>query len=295
MTMAGHTSYTDGQPFDDIHYFQLKVMLKPDRFTSVERFRDFARLVRRTANVSDVGFDKDPKTIRSPLVREVVFVDTPDFRLYNHGFILRRRISYVDGFAVGDPEIVFKFRHPNKLKAAAVDVRPHIDGGYRIKFKMQSLSLAGRDGASRVVYSHNCQFPVTHVRERDRTALTTLVRVFPVLVGLKTSNEERVRLVNEGIVEELLLPAGRLDFGKGVCAKSNVALWRTRADHAPLVAEFSFQIRFDRPEDFCDKARARAKTFFATLQQHAHDWISRGTTKTSLVYRLKDRPQGRIA
>jgi hypothetical protein len=292
--MPGSTSYADGRPFDEVHYFQLKVPLKADRFTSVDDFRNFASLVRRTADRADVGFDKDPKTHRSPLVREVVFVDTPDFRLYNHGFILRRRVSYIDGFAVGDPEIVFKFRHPDKVMAASVDVRPNIQGSYRIKFKMQKLSLASHGPGSRALYSHNCQFPVTHVRERDRTALTTLVRVFPALGALQTSNEERLRLVNEGIVEELLLPAGWLDFGKGICAKSNVALWRTRADHVPLAAEFSFQIGFDRPEDFCDKARARAKQFSVALQRRAHDWISRGTTKTALVYRLKNGAAERL-
>jgi hypothetical protein len=61
-------------------------------------------------------------------VREVLFVDTADFRLYNNAFILRRRIPYQDGFPVGEPEIVFKFRHPDIQKAAETDVRPQIQG-----------------------------------------------------------------------------------------------------------------------------------------------------------------------
>jgi hypothetical protein len=40
----------------------------------------------------------------------------------------RWRISYVDGFPVGDPEIVFKFRHPDEQQATAMDVRPKIAG-----------------------------------------------------------------------------------------------------------------------------------------------------------------------
>jgi len=290
--MAGHGTYTDGQPFDEIQYYQLKVELKPDRFTSVDDLRNFAALVRRAASDADVGFDKDAKAIRSPLVREVAFVDTPDFRLYNHGFILRRRVSYVDGFPVGDPEIVFKFRHPDKQTAASVDVRPNIKGSYRIKFKMQNVSRHG--GASRLLYSHNCQFPATQVHERDRTAVATLLRVFPALRVLRKSNGERVRLVNEAFVEELLVPAGRLDFGKGTCAKSDVALWRMRADHRALAAEFSFQIKFDRLDDLSDKARARAKKFFAVLQHRAHDWIARGATKAGVVYGLKRRVPGRL-
>jgi len=34
------------------------------------------------------------------------------------------RIKYVDGFPVGDPEIVFKFRHPDENKAAAPTCDP---------------------------------------------------------------------------------------------------------------------------------------------------------------------------
>jgi hypothetical protein len=56
-------------------------------------------------------------------IREVLFMDTEDFRLYNNAFILRRRIPYEDGFPTGDPEIVFKFRHPDMQTAAETDVQ----------------------------------------------------------------------------------------------------------------------------------------------------------------------------
>jgi hypothetical protein len=41
----------------------------------------------------------------------------------------------------GEPEIVFKFRHPDIQVAAETDVRPHILGDYRVKFKCQALPL----------------------------------------------------------------------------------------------------------------------------------------------------------
>ena len=67
---------------------------------------------------------KVPRRTLRPQIREVLFLDTADYRLYNHAFILRRRIRYEDGFPAGDPEIVFKFRHPDLQKAAELDVRP---------------------------------------------------------------------------------------------------------------------------------------------------------------------------
>jgi hypothetical protein len=65
----------------------------------------------------------------------VLFLDTPDFLLYNHSFILRRRIPYRDGFPVGDPEIVFKFRHPEIQKAAEVppSIRLQLAMGRRLQ------------------------------------------------------------------------------------------------------------------------------------------------------------------
>jgi hypothetical protein len=280
-------AYADGQPFDEVRYLQSKLTLKPHRFTSVEAFHDFGRLVKRTARETGVDFEADPHGKRRPRAREILFIDTRDFRLYNHGFILRRRVSYVDGFPVGEPEIVFKFRHEDERLAAAVDVRPRIQGSYRIKLKAQLLPLSTHLGGHRVLYSHSCKFPVDHAHEGDRTALATLARVFPALASLRKSAEERVTLVNEGIVEELVLPVGTLDFGKGMVARSNVALWRTRGEHRPLVGEFSFQIGRESAPDWCENARARVEQFFVTLQHRAAEWIALGTTKTGLVYRLR--------
>src|SRR5580692_6354961 len=174
-------AYTDGHPLDSVQYMEAKIILKPDRFVSVDSFREFGRTVQRTAKEVGVGFITDPKVGRRPDIREIVFMDTPDFRLYNNAFILRRRITYIDGFPVGDPEIVFKYRHPDEKTAAAVDVRPKISGKYRIKFKAEALPLKDRIGSYRVLYSHNCVFGLSQVHEADRTSMATLVRVFPAL------------------------------------------------------------------------------------------------------------------
>jgi hypothetical protein len=101
------------------------------------------------------------KVVLKPELREVQFLDTADFRLYNNAFILRRRVSYEDDFPVGYPEIVFKFRHPDMQKAAELDVRPNIAGNYRIKFKAEALPLRDRVGGFRLLFSHNAQFSLS--------------------------------------------------------------------------------------------------------------------------------------
>ena len=229
--LTGGKTYADGTPLDNITYLEAKLILKPDRFTSVEVFRDFGKLVQKVAKRTGVGFIPDANASRRPEIREITFGDTVDFRLYNNAFILRRRISYVDGFAVGDPEIVFKFRHPDEQQAAAFDVRPNIAGKYRIKFKAEALPLKDEVGGYRILYSHNCQFGLSQMHEADKTSMKTLTRVFPGLSIIKKDDDEHIELVNEGIVEEVLLPLGQLDFGKGMIAKCDIGLWRTRGEH----------------------------------------------------------------
>jgi hypothetical protein len=281
--------YSDGSPFDEVQYLECKLILKPEPFTAAKVFFDYGKLVARTAKEFGIVL-RDDGVVLKPQIREVMFLDTADFRLYNHSFILRRRIAYKDGFPAGEPEIVFKFRHPDMQKAAELDMRPNIAGKYRIKFKAEALPLKDQVGGYRLLFSHNVQFPLSQAPEGDRTSLGMLARVFPGLAQLKPSDAERVDLVNRTIVEEVLQDLGVLDFGKGVTAGSNIAIWRERGTHHPLCGEFAFQAKFKRRDELHDKALDRCKQFFIALQQSGRDWLSLGTTKTGLVYRLKGNP-----
>jgi hypothetical protein len=216
----------------------------------------------------------------------VLFVDTSDFRLYKNAFILRRRIQYEDGFPTGDPEIVFKFRHPDIQKAAETDVRPQILGDHRVKFKCQALPLRGRLGGIRMLYSHNVQFPRSNVGENDVLSMGTLTKIFPVLARIKKKPDEKIALVCDTIIEEVLQDIGVLDFGQGIRAKVNVGLWRSRGEHRPLIGEFAFQIRFKDRKELGLDAMKKAEAFFVALQYAAQDWIALNATKTGVVYRL---------
>jgi hypothetical protein len=282
--------YSDGHPLHELQYLETKIILKGDRFTSADSFNQFAKVVKRAAENADVGFSRKGFKEARPRVREVLFLDTADFRLYNHAFILRRRQDYVDGFAVGDPEIVFKFRHPDLQKAAEMDVRPKISGEYKVKFKAEALPLKDQVGGLRLLYSHNVEFPLSAVREADRTSLPTLLRILPALNRLQTSKTERLELVNATAVEEVLQDLGMLDFGKGMTAKCDISVWRSRGDQKQLVGEFAFQVKAKRRDELHAVALKRAEQFFVALQYAAQDWLALGTTKTGAVYRLKGNP-----
>ncbi|HMB36958.1 MAG TPA: hypothetical protein VKV41_23130 [Methylomirabilota bacterium] len=282
--------YSDGHPLDEVHYLESKIILKGDRFTSVDSFTDFAKVVRRAADDVDIGFSRKGFKDALPKIREVLFLDTADFRLYNNAFILRRRLSYEHGFAAGAPEFVFKFRHPDLQKCAEIDVRPKVRGDYEIKFKAEALPLKDQLGGMRLLYSHNVEFALSRDRNTESTSMANLMRIFPPLMSLRGSRRQTVELVNHTAVEEVLLDIGRLNFGKGIKAKANVAVWRTRGDEKPLVGEFAFQCKFQRDDERHAVAMKRCERFFLALQDAAKDWLALGTTKTGAVYRLKGNP-----
>ena len=173
--------YADGMPLHEVEYLACKLILKPNRFRSRKNLFDFAKVLRAPADKCGVKFSTENFENAPLKIREVLFVDTKDFRLYNNAFILRRRIPYIDGFPSGEPEIVFKFRHPDIQKAAETDVRPEIAGDYRVKFKCQALPLKDQLGGIRLLFSHNVQFPRSHVGTNDVFQFKALTNIFPAL------------------------------------------------------------------------------------------------------------------
>ncbi len=290
--------YADGRRCDELGYLQCKIILKPERFTSAHVFKEFASLVRRAAEATGISFQHTPKSQQRPEVREVLFLDTGDYHLYNNSFICRRRIAYEDGFAIGDPEIVFKYRSDSMAKAQAIDVRPNIDGKYKIKFKLEIMPLKERLGGIRRLLSHNVEFGLSQAPQAARVVMSSLghmslpelTQIFPALSVISCDGPDDVSLVNQTIVEELLQDICVLDFGHHTAATANLGLWRSRGDHHAFVGEFAYQLRFAGPNDISHKALHACERFFLELQQVAGDWVALTTTKTGAVYRLKGNP-----
>jgi hypothetical protein len=284
-------TYADGNPLDRVQFFDAKLILKPDFFATVRGFKMFSDLVAEAVGkVKGVSYKPRDLSKSRPRIREVMFLDTGDFRLYNNAFILRRRTEYQDGFPVSDPEIVFKYRNSEMETVAAMDVRPNIAGPYRVKFKSEALPLKDQAGGFRLLFSHNCIFPLSSVHAADRTNLRVIAKGLPALADLIGTGEGRVELVNSTLVEEVLMDLGPIDFGKGMVTKSNISLWRSLGDHKVMCGEFAYQARFDRREDVEDIVRQRVEELFIKLQLVADGWLYLGTTKTGLVYRLKGNP-----
>jgi hypothetical protein len=285
-------TYADGLPVHDLTYLSFKLMLKPNRFASRRDLFDLTKMVQKLAEGHEIGFEPlRPK--KAPLrLREVLFVDTPEHRFYNNAFIFRRRIVYEDGFPASEPEVVFKFRNTDIQKVAETDVRPHIDGSHRVKFKAQAMPLKGKIGGMRMLFSHNVQFPRSHLRTKaeiargDAFSMEELIKIFPVLERIKKDPKEQIALVNDTIVEEILQDIGVLDFGSGLTADTSVAIWRTRGEHRPLIGELAYQLKFKDRRELGLEAMKRAERFFIALQYAAKQDLALTATKTGSVYRM---------
>jgi hypothetical protein len=279
--------YADGLPLHDIQYLCCKLILKPNHFRSRKNLFDFAKVLRPAAEQHGMTFSMRACRDEPVQIRELLFVDTSDFLLYNNAFILRRRIRYEDGFPITDPEIVFKFRHPDIQKAAETDVRPQIPGDHRVKFKCQVLPLKGELGGTRLLYSHNVQFPRSSASQNVDLSMETMATIFPALGRIKRDPSEKVVLVCDTIIEEVLQDIGTLEFGEEIEARTNVCLWRTRGEHRPLIGEFAFQLKFRDRKDLSPDLLKRIEAFFIALQYAARDWLALDSTKTGVVYRLQ--------
>jgi hypothetical protein len=121
--------------------------------------------------------------------------------------------------------------------------------GVADKFKAEALPLKDKVGGYRVLFSHNVEFGLSEMPNADRGSMAGLVELLPALGTLKHLANQNVEQVSAAFVEEVLQDIGILDFGKGITAKANVALWRQRGDHRPLVGEFAYQIKAKRRDD----------------------------------------------
>lgn len=268
---------------DPIQAREYKLLLNQERFRDHHALHKFWKLAHHAAgNVGiEIGKFED---IPEPRIRDVEFFDTPHYKLYENGFILRRRGEYRHGIPQSSYEVVLKFRHPDRAVAAKTDVRPLLPCNHVIRFKEEILPPHDDAIGMRRIYSHNCELDTPH--ESLLRQFHTAEQVFPVLQHIGANSKVALVQVHGAVIEERLHQICELDFGGKLSAKATVAVWRVRTAEHPMVAELSFQLKFDRLEEVHRKPLERSELFYTGLQSAASDWIQRGTTKTALVYGL---------
>ena len=97
---------------------------------------------------------------------------------------------------------------PDIQKAAEVDVRPNIRGDFEVKFKPEVLPLKDGLGGMRTLFSHNVEFALSALEEGEHESLEAIVHMLPALSSIKRAPGEKVNLVADIIVEEILQDIG---------------------------------------------------------------------------------------
>jgi len=272
---------------DPLQYREYKLLLRADRFDRSQQFHKFWKITRRVAKSLGIVIAKRGKEMETHL-REVIFFDTPKFRLYNNGFILRRRTFYENGLPRPEHELTLKFRNADLKATAEVDVRPLLPCINVVKFKEEILLPYENAGGMRSIYSHGCEL------DTPNTMLTqnfeTICQVFPALLRTGAKAKTALSVVNGLAIEEILVNLGEIDFGGKMTAKATLAIWRNRMTQEHFIGEYGYQLKFRSPEDFHGKPKELSEAFYLGLQSEAPDWIQLGTTKTSMIYHMGKTP-----
>lgn len=266
---------------DELNYREYKIILTADRFGegrhTFARFRD---IVFATAKALKIGLLKPPSV--DFRVREVRFFDTPDGELYRNHFILRFRRGFTNYWPDDVTELALKYRHPDFAMAQTVDPRAFPQGPLdRIKFKEELLPPKDGGAGIRSIYSHNLISPTLQIP--DDRSFKSMSHFLPALAAIKVPAKTEILQVGT-VVEEVLLELGELDFGGGIKAKTNVAIWRDRGTHEILCGEYAYQIKFKKGFPGNAPGLKLSEKFLQHLQIEAPEWMLRGVTKTALVY-----------
>lgn len=265
-----------------VRYAEFKVLLRPDKLRRIAQAYELWQHLRSAveqAGVRYIPLAGEPSVKQ----RDILFYDTPDFRLYENHFILRRRTHFLDGWTTSHDELTFKFRHPEEEKARAIDMHLGLVKNARIKFKREILPLQDRVGGVRHIYTRNCVLAMPALSEGFD--LDEAAEFFPALKSISTGDHAQFSLVNRVTVSETLTEFGVFDFGKGLEGTASLALWRDTGNSAAIVSELGWQLKFDDLDEEIERRLAPVEDFFKLLQHTIGPWLFLGTTKTNLVYR----------
>lgn len=93
-----------------------KLVLRSDQIAKPSNLEKFWEITHSAARAARVGIRERGKPLETRL-REVEFLDTPQFQLYNKGFILRDRSVHSQALPQAIQEVTLKFRHPDRDRA----------------------------------------------------------------------------------------------------------------------------------------------------------------------------------
>lgn len=279
---------------DSLVYRKFKLPLDPSRLTDPKALAKLRTAAHQAADRIGVAL-AEPVWREHIRQRSVIFYDTDEFDLYRNSFILRKRTPLNRGHSAHQ-EMVFKFRHPDRLLALRVDPRPAEEIPHILRFKEQVLPLGPSGRGMRSIFWHGCKI-IGPCNLQD-LPYGRLAAIFPALRHLRVDPDARLKSVNGMIVDESLSEIGRLEFAEQVTARALCSLWSLKPGQRALAGEFSFQIKYDLGRISSERVTSQSESLYLELQSRLAEWTIPGGTKVREVYRLynkaKETGGGRI-
>jgi hypothetical protein len=267
---------------DSLVYRKFKLPLDPSRLTDPKALARLRTAVHHAADITGVAL-ADPVWREHTRSRSVIFYDTDEFDLYRNSFILRKRTRLSRGHSAHQ-EMVFKFRHPDRLMALRIDPRPAAEIPHILRFKEQVLPLGPNERGMRSIFWHGCKiFEPCNLQELPYGRLAA---VFPPLRHLRVDPDARLKSVNGVIVDESLSEIGKLEFAERVTARAFCSFWSLKPGHRALAGELSFQIKYDLGKISNERIDGQSESLYLELQSRLAEWTIPGGTKVRELYRL---------
>ncbi len=288
MARGRHRHVDLHEAYESIHYREFKILLKAEDFSAdvARDVADYWRLARRVAGQLLLSVRRN-RTEARPRLREIVFLDTPDFDLYRNAFMLRvRREVGPEGLAARC-ELTLKFRDSDIGRALGVDLKAAADYGGQVKFKEEILLVSSALGGMRSIFSHTCQ--LKNYEGPLPATFGDCLRIFPILGVLSIPPETRIAPAIETPVEEVLYDLGELGFRGAKTAKVDMAIWRNAATGQILIGEFAYETHFRHYGRLNPVPKLRSERLYRILQRETGAWVELGNTKTWLYYGLSGR------
>jgi hypothetical protein len=267
---------------DSFVYRKFKLPLDHSRLTDPKALAELQTAARQAAVTTGVAFS-EPVCREYTRNRRVIFYDTDEFDLYKNSFILRKRTPTSRDHSARQ-EIVFKFRHPDRLIALRVDPRPAAEVPHILRFKEQILPASSNERGMRSIFWHGCKiFEQCNLEDFPYGRLSAL---FPALRQLRVHPDARLKSVNGVTVDESLSQIGKLEFAEQVTARALLSIWSLKPRRRALAAELSFQIKYDLTKISSERITSQLEALYLELQSRLAGWTMPGGTKVREVYRL---------
>ena len=267
---------------DSFVYRKFKLPLDHLRLTDPKALAELRTAARQAAVTIGVELS-EPVWQEHTRSRSAIFYDTDEFDLYRNSFILRKRTASSRDQSAHE-EILLKFRHPDRLTALRVDPRPAAEIPHTLRFKEQILPSTPNGRGMRSIFWHGCK--IIEPCNLQDLPYRRLAAVFPALRHLRVDPDAKLKSVNGVIVDESLSEIGKLEFPEQLGARALFSLWSLKSGQRALVAELSFQIKYDPRKISNERITSQSESLYLELQSRLDGWTIPGGTKVRELYRL---------